>query len=198
MKDVLDGAKASVQRYHGILDKIFADPTLTPENGKVLAATAAERTLSPLFEKFDAVNARLNKARDEAERRISDSLSAGRGPGDYAGEIRAAIRDASARDRNKILSDALETGNARVIGAVIASSSEPFMTGLGTAEMGHLEARWVQSQLPEEAGRTEAIERARGALRRGGEALAAVYLPAIARAKDASEKMAARKEALSA
>ena len=72
------------------------------------------------------------------------------------------------------------------------------MTGLATAEMGHLEARWVQSQLPEEAGRTEAIERARGALRRGGEALAAVYLLAIASAKDASEKMAARKEALSA
>lgn len=178
--------------------QIIAMAKALSEDRSVTQEAAMLRLRAAALKLGEAAGAALDAARARIDTELAGIASATNAPAPakdttggflIEGEVRAALRSMSSKDRGEAISKALADGDDLIIGAVIRGPA--MLSGHSAAEFALHRATWRRQAFPAEVEREARLTAARDAADRAGKALVAFIEEA------AGGEMAARLEAAS-
>jgi len=155
----LDSAYQSVDAVIVAKRKLAIDESRTPKARIVEVAQLAEKYSAKLQKSFELSWDKLHAGINHIDELLSEPMEQQAGTGIINGEIRAHAKSLKPDERNKLIADALQSGDSKTIAALLGAPA--YLSGLRDVEKDRYTRMYHESTNPDLTKRLEVMRQAK-------------------------------------
>lgn len=154
-EDAFNFAYKSIQDVISTRHTVQLDESRTPKAKALAVATKAEQYMQRLQKTHSGSWDRLESGIRHIEKQLSEPLEQFAGAGVVNGEIRSHAKSLKHEERTKLITDALQKGDAKTCGAILGAPA--YLSGLSEEQHKHYTRMYHEATQPELVSRLNVI-----------------------------------------
>lgn len=172
-----NAAYKSVEDVIATRKTVQLDESRTPKAKALAVANKAEQYMARFQKTHGACHDRLVAGISHIEKQLSEPLEQQAGAGIVNGEIRAHAKTLSRADRTKMISDAMQKGDVKVLGAILGAPA--MLSGLSDEEHTHYTRMYHEKTNPELVARLSVVNQVKQKLEQSADLIKMEFTKAI-------------------
>ena len=155
----LDSAYQSIDAVIVAKRKLAIDESRTPKARIVEVAQLAEKYSTKLQKLFESSWDKLHAGINHIDKQLSEPMEQQAGTGTINGEIRAHAKALKTDERNKLIANALQSGDSKTVAAILGAPA--YLSGLHDVEQERYTRMYHEATNPDLTKRLEVMKQAK-------------------------------------
>lgn len=155
----IDEARQSIEAVITARQKLAYDETRSPKYRILMTAQLAEKYLVGLQKKFESSWDKLHAGINHIDKQLSEPMEQQAGTGTINGEIRAHAKALKTDERNKLIANALQSGDSKTVAAILGAPA--YLSGLHEVEQERYTRMYHEATNPDLTKRLEVMQQAK-------------------------------------